>query len=104
MAEASFPVADFPQQPCLNPSCGKLLDAGFRPALKPTGKPLQSDGPKPGNFTVCMDCGHVMVFGEALVLREPNDAEILKLAGNKSMLLIQEARVRLNKERRRNAD
>lgn len=31
--------------------------------------------PQPGDLTVCLNCGAVSAFDEALLLREPTDAE-----------------------------
>jgi len=47
--------------------CGKRLDA----ATGVTGK----HKPSAGAATICLDCGHVMVFGEDLRLRNPSEEE-----------------------------
>jgi hypothetical protein len=64
--------------------CDRVLDA----ASNTIGESM----PKPGNITVCLDCGHIMVFGDNLQLRNPNDQEILEIAGDKDLLLVQQAR------------
>jgi hypothetical protein len=33
------------------------------------------DQPKPGNLTICLDCGHVMVFGDDMWPRNPTREE-----------------------------
>lgn len=67
---------------CLN--CKKELDAA-------TGVNNKSK-PKKGDITICIACGHVMCFSLDLKLAELSDEEIIEIAGNKNMLLIQEAR------------
>lgn len=68
----------FPQSRC--PSCGKKLDAC---------EMLNGDNkPDPGDVSVCF-CGHVMIFGEDLKLREPNDREIYDIAGDPALLQAQ---------------
>ena len=58
--------------PCLN--CGKDLDACEQ---------INGDGgPRPGNITVCLYCGHVMVFDEKMKFRDLNDAEMVEVAGD----------------------
>ena len=48
--------------PCYK--CGKMLDACTGPS-----------SPKPGDHTICAYCGAHQVFGEDLILREPNKEE-----------------------------
>ena len=38
--------------------------------------------PKPGDFTVCIRCGHIMAFGNNLRLRNLTDEEIIEVAGD----------------------
>jgi hypothetical protein len=52
--------------PCL--SCGKQLDGCT--AVDADG------GPSPGDFTVCISCGHLMAFADDLTLQELNDEEM----------------------------
>lgn len=66
---------------CLD--CGKVLDA----ASNAIGDGL----PKPGDITICLDCGHIMVFDEHLKVRIPNDQEMFEMAGSKNLLLAQQA-------------
>ena len=48
--------------------------------------------PKSGDFSICIECGHLAVFTDDLQLREPNDAEIKSVAGDKRLLEVQWAR------------
>lgn len=68
-----------PENNCTN--CGKRLDA-----VDNLGE--EEEMPEPGNFTVCLGCGHVMVFAEGLSLRDPDDSEIHEIAGNPELLKI----------------
>lgn len=63
------------------PSCSKRLEVA-------TGIGVAK--PKPGNVTVCLYCGHVLVFGEGLTLREPTSKEMHQIAGNKEVLAMVE--------------
>jgi hypothetical protein len=62
------------------PNCGQKLTA--------CGMFDDSHAPVPGNIALCF-CGHVLVFGDDLVLREPNDQEIIDLAGDPALLQAQ---------------
>jgi hypothetical protein len=57
--------------------------------------------PEPGHFTICFECGHIMVFGEDLRLRDPTAAECWEIAGDKNILAAQKARVQVQELRRR---
>jgi hypothetical protein len=71
-------------------SCGKLLDGV-------TG--VGADGlPGPGDFSLCAYCGHIMVFTDDLMLREPTGKEIHEIAGDERILMIQRARKRMGEE------
>ena len=50
--------------------------------------------PKPGDFTICLACGHLMGFREDLTLRDLTSIEMLKVAGDKRILAVQRARGR----------
>jgi hypothetical protein len=76
----SFRVdVEVPPSPCLG--CGKINDMSTGPQR-----------PDPGDITVCFSCGHIMVFAEDLSVRNPNDAEMMIIAGDKRILQIQTAR------------
>jgi len=61
---------------CLN--CGKNLNAA---ASFATDK-----RPDPGDMTVCVDCGHVMIYADDLSVRAPTDAEMVDIAGDPVLL------------------
>lgn len=67
--------------------CGKPLDAAACVDESPEGQK-----PSPGDFTVCLYCGHLMVFAEDLTPRPPNEEEIADIAGDGRLLAIQWAR------------
>jgi hypothetical protein len=75
-----------PDLHCLN--CGKLIDGAtsvdgdYSPAL--------------GDVTICIFCGHLMVFD--ICARNPTDDELGDLAGDKRILAIQKARGILQRE------
>lgn len=62
---------------CLN--CGKLLDG----ATSVDGTDRQ---PEAGSVSVCVYCGHVMIFAEGGGFRAPTDEEITELAGLPELL------------------
>jgi hypothetical protein len=76
-----------PEMACL--SCNKALSAATTP--------LGNYSPEPGNVTVCWYCGHIMVFGEGLRLRELAPDEIIDIAGDKTILAIQRARSKVRR-------
>lgn len=63
---------------CVN--CGKELDAA---ASVDTGEVRP---PRPGDLTVCMDCRHLMVFGDDMKFRNPTEKEMIEIAGNQEMV------------------
>lgn len=70
------------QSECLN--CKRALDA----ATAVFGE----HRPTPGDYTICVYCGHLMVFAEQLALREPTHDEMIAMAGNREILAMQRAR------------
>jgi hypothetical protein len=60
-------------------SCGKKLDA----ASAADGSDVR---PNPGDASVCLDCGHIMAFGEDMKLRELTEDEMRGIAGDKKIL------------------
>jgi hypothetical protein len=73
-----------PPSACL--SCGALNDAA-------TG--VNNDArPSPGDVTVCLYCGHIMVFSDDLLMRNPTAAEIHQIAGDPRILMVQRARAK----------
>src|SRR5262249_3174137 len=54
-----------------------------------------NDDPIPGPhkcFTVCIKCGHVMMFDDDLRLRDLTEAEQIEIAADKRLITIQQAR------------
>ena len=85
MPQHEMPPKDPPRMPltkCTN--CGKKIDG----ALSVGGDYT----PEPGNYTLCLDCGHLMVFADDMTLRDPTDEEIVEAAGMKEIIMGQKAR------------
>ena len=60
---------------CQNPACGRRIE----------GATCVSDPdavPGPGTVTLCLYCGHIMVFTENMTLRDPTVAEYMQIAGD----------------------
>lgn len=55
--------------PC--PGCGEVQDGAFSPE--------SDDSPEPGDFSICLECQGLYVFGEDMQLRELTEAEILEV-------------------------
>jgi hypothetical protein len=71
-----------PQCACLD--CSKSLDGAMS---------IFCDArPTVGDITICIYCGHIMVFTNGLALRNPTRGEQIKIAGDKRILAIQRAR------------
>lgn len=80
-----------PELRCLD--CDELIDGA-------TCVEVEGDRyPEAGDVTVCLYCGHLMMFDfeDDLMLRDPTDAELLTLAGDKRILEIQTVRGLLKK-------
>ena len=78
-------------QPCLG--CGKFVDAA-------TGV-FGARTPESGDVTVCLYCGHLMVFREfrgRLQLDNPTDKEIHAIAGDKRILAVQRTRGKIKEQ------
>ena len=73
---------------CRCTSCHQLIDGAAA---------IDGDfSPEPGCITVCLLCGHIMVYdGDPLTLRDPNSEEQAEIAGDERILAIQRARARL---------
>jgi hypothetical protein len=82
-----------PRATCFN--CGKPLDRAAG---------LDTDNqPGPGDVTICLDCGHLMIFDDQLALRQLSPEEQIALASNEDVLFAQHMRAqafakRKNKE------
>lgn len=65
-------MTDHRTTPSLCPNCGDKLDAA-------TNMPGENGGPEPGDPTICLNCGCILVFtdktipGRALRRAEPKD-------------------------------
>lgn len=68
---------------CTN--CGKLQDAC-------TVVNEENSRPNPGDCSICLECGHLMVFAADLTLRNPTDAEMHEMAGDKRIIDMQRLR------------
>lgn len=66
-------------------ACGYLCDAATCPRD-------DNAKPNPGDVTVCINCGHLMAFDDNLTLRNLTEAEMIEVAGNKTVLAIQRTR------------
>lgn len=73
--------------------CGKLLDGAS--AVDDEGR-IQ---PSPGDATICIYCGHLMVFDEKQRLRNPTREEMIEFAGDRRILMIQRARGNVAREK-----
>jgi hypothetical protein len=61
---------------CLN--CHEPLSGAFA---------IDADAhPKPGDVSICIKCGHVMIFGRNLGLRNPTKSEIREVAGDRRIV------------------
>jgi hypothetical protein len=77
------PSVDIPPSPCLG--CGKVTDMA-KNAFE------GSRFPGAGDFTVCIYCGHIMVFNDDLTVRDPTGKEMIEMAGDQRIIAIQKAR------------
>jgi len=76
-----------PVSTCTN--CGVLADAATGVAAHDHEGEIV---PEPGDFTVCLQCGHIMTFADDLTLRDLTDEEVIRAAGDKRLIAIQDAR------------
>lgn len=85
-----------PGSRCLN--CGlELTGAAGVVDQTETGVPV----PSAGDFTVCIGCGHVMVFDERLNLRQLDDSEAKSMDGDDRIMLLKAAQRRLHRDQKR---
>lgn len=71
--------ARFPEQRC--PECGKKLDTA-----RLVEKRKEARAPEAGDRSICLNCGHIMVFNEDFTLREMTIAEVIECAGDPSVI------------------
>lgn len=69
---------------CLN--CAAELDGATGLDVKGAVRPA------PGDFTVCLYCGHLMVFDEALQFRELTAKELFEMAADRRLVEVSRAR------------
>jgi len=77
---------------CKCPSCGTDNDAT-------TATPGTNSGPKPGDITICWDCGHIAAFADDLTIRDLTDAKAKEIAGHPNLLRVQKTRAEFRKRR-----
>jgi hypothetical protein len=47
--------------------------------------------PRPGDVTICIECGHIMAFDGDLGMRPLTDAEMIAVAGDRNIIMAQRA-------------
>jgi len=65
-----------------------------RRMVRAATNPFDANTPAPGDISVCLHCGHIMVFTASLQLRNPTDAEQLDIAGDPRVIAINNTRPR----------
>ncbi len=76
------------QVPCLN--CGEKLDGAS--VIDESDKLVnRNPAPRPGDFTICIKCAHLMIFSDDGGFREPTKEEAFDIAGDKRLLAAVEA-------------
>ena len=86
-----------PLSPCTN--CRYEMDAVT--GISETEDDITPDS---GAFTICIKCGHIMAFTDDLTLRDLTEEEIVKVAGDKRILVLQWAREQVMRDRARVED
>jgi len=71
-------------------ACGHVVDAAF--AVLEDDDERTDVRPSPGDFVICIKCGHLMAYDEQLKLRELNKDEAYEIAGDQRILMAQRAR------------
>ena len=70
------------------PNCGCRLNAAA---------PFDDEGtPRPGDASICIECGHLCIFTKDMSLRHPTSEEIIKLAGHKGLVAASSALAQLH--------
>ena len=59
---------------------------------------MGSSDPEPGDASICLYCGHILIFGDDLKLREPQGREFWELAGDRKVLAAQKILLEYKKE------
>ena len=84
-----------PRAACL--SCGYEL-TGATCVEETDSERARKVMPKAGDITLCIMCGHLMSFDESLKLVELTKAQMIAVAGDRRVLVIQQARGMTQKE------
>lgn len=66
-----------PPNHCLD--CGYKIDAAA--SFEHPGH-----APSPGDVAICLHCAHIHIYADDLTLRQPNDAEIVDIAGDEEII------------------
>jgi hypothetical protein len=74
--------------------CGHFLDS----AAAVTKEKPKPKGPRAGDLTVCIDCGHVMAFDAKIKLRNLTRTEQRRAAKDRNVRLVQRAIAELDLE------
>lgn len=79
-----------PECRCLD--CGTMIDSASA---------IKDDviRPKPGDITVCVNCGHIMAFNDDITVRMLTDDEMFEIAGRLDIIMIRQAIAQANKRR-----
>jgi hypothetical protein len=76
-------MTETPMPPVHCPSCNTLLNAAT--------SVWSDEAPSDGAITICIQCGHIMVFEDNRP-RNPTSEEMRLIAGNREILKIQKTR------------
>ena len=63
-----------PESRCLD--CGHVLTGAARAPGQPVTKP------RPGDVTICLECGHIQAFADDLTMRALSEEEMTEIAGD----------------------
>ena len=75
-------------------SCGKSMDAASNADEAHTP-------PHPGDISICLYCGHLMLFDSDLCLRALTDAEIVEVAGDPRIVRTTNLLKKLKRQRKK---
>ena len=68
---------EMPESSC--PNCGEIMNAA---------QAVDAEGNEPGagDASICMSCGHLSIFTDELMLRNPTSEELEKWAGDERLV------------------
>lgn len=72
-------------------ACDKQVDA----ATPVDDAEALDSRPSAGDATVCLGCGHIMIYAADLSLRDPTEEEMAEIAGDRRILAINKWRGKL---------